>query len=108
MALSTEAAESSETSCSPLRPPKRIPTRIFFMGVVAILGRGPGLPWWKSRIHGHDYESKQVRKAIGCRSLVGALTWQQTSRLFVTRASNKMELYLQWQVNPFNMRQLRV
>ena len=25
-----EAAESSETSCSPLRPPKRMPTRSFF------------------------------------------------------------------------------
>ena len=27
----TEAAESSETSCSPLRPPNRMPTRSFFM-----------------------------------------------------------------------------
>src|SRR5215472_4691771 len=31
MAAMTDAAESSETSCSPLRPPKRMPTRIFFM-----------------------------------------------------------------------------
>src|SRR5689334_20421909 len=31
MALTTEAAESSETSCSPLRPPKSTPTRSFFM-----------------------------------------------------------------------------
>src|SRR5919204_6465603 len=31
MALKTEAADSSETSCSPLRPPNRIPTRSFFM-----------------------------------------------------------------------------
>ena len=31
IALKTEAAESRETSCSPLRPPNRIPTRIFFM-----------------------------------------------------------------------------
>src|SRR6201988_2725296 len=29
MALRTDAAESSETSCSPLRPPKRTPTRSF-------------------------------------------------------------------------------
>src|SRR6266571_4298848 len=31
MALRTDAAESSETSCSPLRPPNRIPTRVFFI-----------------------------------------------------------------------------
>src|SRR5437660_8738898 len=31
MALKTEAADSSEISCSPLRPPNRIPTRNFFM-----------------------------------------------------------------------------
>src|SRR5712692_585923 len=31
MASSTDAAESSETSCSPLRPPNRIPTRVFFI-----------------------------------------------------------------------------
>src|SRR5712692_5457678 len=31
MALKTDAAESSEISCSPLRPPKRMPTRNFFM-----------------------------------------------------------------------------
>src|SRR5579859_4491947 len=31
MALKTEAAESSEISCSPLRPPKRMPTRNFFI-----------------------------------------------------------------------------
>ena len=30
IAFKIEAAESSETSCSPLRPPKRIPTRSFF------------------------------------------------------------------------------
>src|ERR1035438_9682388 len=30
MDLRTEAADSSETSCSPLRPPKRMPTRSFF------------------------------------------------------------------------------
>jgi len=29
-AFRIEAAESSETSCSPLRPPKRMPTRNFF------------------------------------------------------------------------------
>jgi hypothetical protein len=28
--LRTEAADSSDTSCSPLRPPKRMPTRSFF------------------------------------------------------------------------------
>ena len=31
IALKTEAADNSETSCSPLRPPKRIPIRSFFM-----------------------------------------------------------------------------
>jgi hypothetical protein len=31
MALSTEAAESKETSCSPLRPPNRTPTLSFFI-----------------------------------------------------------------------------
>src|SRR6476659_6189450 len=31
IALSTDAAESNETSCSPLRPPKRIPTLSFFI-----------------------------------------------------------------------------
>src|SRR5215469_8535109 len=31
MAWKTDAAESSEISCSPLRPPKRIPTRNFFI-----------------------------------------------------------------------------
>src|ERR1700693_3717060 len=31
MALKTDAAESRETSCSPLRPPNRMPTRSFFM-----------------------------------------------------------------------------
>src|SRR5215469_15329289 len=30
IALSTDAADNNETSCSPLRPPKRTPTRIFF------------------------------------------------------------------------------
>ncbi len=30
MALRMEAAESRETSCSPERPPKRMPMRIFF------------------------------------------------------------------------------
>src|SRR5260370_42564161 len=29
IALRTDAADSSETSCSPLRPPNRIPTRTF-------------------------------------------------------------------------------
>lgn len=33
---------------------------------------------------------------------------QQESRLSVALTSNEMELFLQWQVNPFNMRQLRV
>lgn len=32
MALRMEAAERRETSCSPERPPKRIPTRSFFFG----------------------------------------------------------------------------
>src|SRR5438105_10866573 len=31
MALSTEAAESNDTSCSPLRPPKRTPIFNFFI-----------------------------------------------------------------------------
>src|SRR5260370_3916122 len=31
MAFSTDAAESRDTSCSPLRPPNRIPTRSFFI-----------------------------------------------------------------------------
>src|SRR6266850_4918980 len=31
MASSTDAADSSEISCSPLRPPNRIPTRSFFI-----------------------------------------------------------------------------
>src|SRR4029077_15688836 len=31
MALTTDAAESSDTSCSPLRPPNRTPTRNFFI-----------------------------------------------------------------------------
>src|SRR6476661_4990921 len=31
MAFRTEAADSNETSCSPLRPPKRIPTLSFFI-----------------------------------------------------------------------------
>src|SRR5207244_4383157 len=30
----TDAAERRETSCSPLRPPKRMPTRSFFMTLV--------------------------------------------------------------------------
>ena len=34
MALKTEAAESNDTSCSPLRPPKRMPTRSFFMVMI--------------------------------------------------------------------------
>src|SRR5579862_3893341 len=38
IALRTEAAESRETSCSPLRPPNRTPTRSFFM--LSILLRG--------------------------------------------------------------------
>src|SRR5579864_8508238 len=33
MALNTEAALSREISCSPLRPPKRMPTRVFFMQI---------------------------------------------------------------------------
>src|SRR5439155_7119410 len=39
MALKTDAAESSDTSCSPLRPPNRIPTRSFFMdlGLIRLL-----------------------------------------------------------------------
>src|SRR5258708_6197043 len=32
MALRMEAAERRETSCSPERPPKRMPTRSFFFG----------------------------------------------------------------------------
>src|SRR6202007_3347536 len=31
IALTTDAAESNDTSCSPLRPPNRTPTRRFFM-----------------------------------------------------------------------------
>src|ERR1700687_601355 len=42
MALKTDAAESSEISCSPLRPPKRMPTRSFF--IVFQCGRGAGFP----------------------------------------------------------------
>jgi hypothetical protein len=34
----TEAAEISETSCSPERPPNRMPTRSFFFSVVISLG----------------------------------------------------------------------
>jgi hypothetical protein len=30
IAFKIEAADNSETSCSPLRPPKRMPTRSFF------------------------------------------------------------------------------
>src|SRR5579864_1742625 len=33
MALNTDAADRSEISCSPLRPPKRMPTRVFFMQI---------------------------------------------------------------------------
>jgi hypothetical protein len=29
--LKTDAAESNETSCSPLRPPNKMPTRSFFI-----------------------------------------------------------------------------
>ena len=36
MALTTDAAESSETSCSPLRPPKRMPTRSFFIVFIGL------------------------------------------------------------------------
>ena len=37
MALRMEAAESSETSCSPERPPKRMPMRsFFFMGIAKV------------------------------------------------------------------------
>src|ERR1700757_3462788 len=36
IALRTEAAESSETSCSPLRPPKRMPTRSFLAIVLIV------------------------------------------------------------------------
>jgi hypothetical protein len=38
MALKTEAAESKEISCSPLRPPKRMPTRSFFI-LFSVAGR---------------------------------------------------------------------
>ena len=31
IAFRTDAADSNDTSCSPLRPPKRMPTRIFAM-----------------------------------------------------------------------------
>src|SRR5262249_2853944 len=43
IAFRTDAAESSETSCSPLRPPKRTPTRIFWaiIGLPAMLKRNP-------------------------------------------------------------------
>src|SRR5437879_13601188 len=34
IAPATDAAERRETSCSPLRPPKRMPTRSFFMTLV--------------------------------------------------------------------------
>jgi hypothetical protein len=34
MALRMEAAESSETSCSPERPPKRMPMRSFFFAML--------------------------------------------------------------------------
>src|ERR1700736_3245738 len=40
MASSTDAAESRDTSCSPLRPPNRIPTRSFFMTFFSLDGDG--------------------------------------------------------------------
>src|SRR3974377_2274511 len=43
MAFSTEAADSSDTSCSPLRPPNNTPTRSFFMHEVYM----PGLWTWQ-------------------------------------------------------------
>jgi hypothetical protein len=38
IALRIEAAERSETSCSPLRPPKRMPTRSFFAMPLRLYG----------------------------------------------------------------------
>src|SRR5438552_4355786 len=45
MASRTEAAESSETSCSPLRPPKRMPTRSLFMRRLSYIH------FWRAFIH---------------------------------------------------------
>src|SRR6185437_9025921 len=41
MAFRTEAADSNDTSCSPLRPPKRIPTRNFLFTNLVWTGKGP-------------------------------------------------------------------
>src|SRR3954471_18553448 len=48
IASSTDAADSSEISCSPLRPPNRIPTRNFFIFVSCQLQVVPQLPRRKS------------------------------------------------------------
>src|SRR5260221_4632448 len=50
MALKTDAAESNEISCSPLRPPKRMPTRSLF--IVFQCGREFGF----SSIHTRDLQ----------------------------------------------------
>ena len=41
IAFRTEAADSNDTSCSPLRPPKRIPTRNFLFTNLVWTGRRP-------------------------------------------------------------------
>ena len=41
IAFRTEAADSNDTSCSPLRPPKRIPTRNFLFTNLVWTGKGP-------------------------------------------------------------------
>ena len=44
IAFTTDAAESRETSCSPLRPPKRMPTRIFVVDMLIQVWRSMRFP----------------------------------------------------------------
>src|SRR4051794_18920028 len=71
MALSTEAAESRETSCSPLRPPKSIPTLSFFITKYskgALSGQQSGI--LRGREHAHSPEAERGI-AIGITILKG-------------------------------------
>src|SRR5690348_1909361 len=73
MALRTEAAESSETSCSPLRPPKRMPMRSFFMvrnGPVPMLLRR-GRNGAGKIVPGNQNEMLVAEKLLECRAADG-------------------------------------
>ncbi len=65
IALRTDAADSNETSCSPLRPPKRMPTRSFAMpfqsGSARVIRQSQ--LWFRSRQNPRNRQNQRSRVA---------------------------------------------